>query len=62
MAIGAFWLSLGAPIFQGIPEYVLAPGAPLHWPWNECPSKFVIPSPDGIFQKAWLNEVVLIAP
>ena len=43
MASGALWLGLDAFYFKaffGI--YVVASGAPVHWPWNECPSKFVI--------------------
>ena len=30
------------PILQGILQYVVASGALVQWPWNECPSKFVI--------------------
>ena len=30
------------PIFQGILQYIVASGALVQWPWNECPSKFVI--------------------
>ena len=60
MASGTLWLGLGAPVFQSSPQYVVAPGALVHWPevtaLKICNLSIATETCDPSYQKGQLGQ------